>query len=697
MSTHVGDIFFDAKIDRKQYDQGLKSLDNSASKAGSLIGKKMGMAIAGAVSAFGFSKLISATSQVGDNIDKMSQKLGMSAKAYQEWDYIMQRCGTSIDSMTVGMKTLATSAETSKDALKELGITEQEVANLSQEQLFNRVITALQGVEDTTHRTYLAGQLLGRGATDLGALLNMSAEDTDLLRQRLMLLGGVMSDTAVQNSARFKDALTDIKMAFKGVYNVIAETILPVLTNAINKYIIPALMKAIQVLRVFINALGSIFGGFKSAIGKIKSSATSTKDAIKNAFGKKSTKDVNNSANAMKNVGSATKGVGKNAKNAKKSVQALKRELLGFDQITKLTKQDTSTGTGGAGGVGGGGDIDLGALDDATESASLLADAVGVLQGITIPPALAEALNNLKNAFAGLWDLLSSGGKWVFENILKPLGEWLMNSALPVAIDLVANVIKTITSALGLLGDILEPLWTYILKPIIEKVGGDLVNKIKAISDVIGLFPNVLDKAKAGFDKFKTAWSNATSGLADKLAGIKDKWNSFKDNSAKLKLSVTEGIQKTIEKIKTAWTSIKDRTATFKMNLTESFKKTYNNLATKVNNARAKSAIVRALFPSSLPYLAQGGFVKRNTPQLAVIGDNKREGEIVAPESKMMEMARMASAESTAQTLAVLNQILSAVRSLDLDVTLDGESIKKNTVRRINQHTMATGRLELII
>ena len=33
-----------------------------------------------------------------------------------------------------------------------------------------------------------------------------------------------------------------------------------------------------------------------------------------------------------------------------------------------------------------------------------------------------------------------------------------------------------------------------------------------------------------------------------------------------------------------------------------------------------------------IPYLAEGGFVKRNSPQLAMIGDNRRYGEIVAPE-----------------------------------------------------------------
>ena len=36
----------------------------------------------------------------------------------------------------------------------------------------------------------------------------------------------------------------------------------------------------------------------------------------------------------------------------------------------------------------------------------------------------------------------------------------------------------------------------------------------------------------------------------------------------------------------------------------------------------------------ALPRLAEGGYVKANTPQLAMIGDNKHQGEVVAPERK---------------------------------------------------------------
>lgn len=48
----------------------------------------------------------------------------------------------------------------------------------------------------------------------------------------------------------------------------------------------------------------------------------------------------------------------------------------------------------------------------------------------------------------------------------------------------------------------------------------------------------------------------------------------------------------------------------------------------------------------SIPFLAQGGYVKPNTPQLAMIGDNRHQGEVVAPEGKLKEMAMAAVKEA---------------------------------------------------
>ena len=117
------------------------------------VGKTLGgLAVTGGAAVAAITtKFVSASGEVasyGDNIDKMSQKMGMSASAYQEWDAVMQHSGTSMETMKSSMKTLANAAETGNDAFKELGFTQEQLASMSQEELFESTITALQNVDD---------------------------------------------------------------------------------------------------------------------------------------------------------------------------------------------------------------------------------------------------------------------------------------------------------------------------------------------------------------------------------------------------------------------------------------------------------------------------------------------------------------------------------------------------------------------
>lgn len=228
-------------------DELKKILDNDASSAGKSSGMSFGnamgtgikaagatIAAAGAAVAGITSSFVSATGAVaeyGDNIDKMSQKMGLTAEAYQEWDAVMQHSGTSMESMKSSMKTLANAAETGNAAFAELGITEEQIAKMNQQELFEATIAGLQNVTDDTQRTYLAGKLLGKGATELGALLNTSAEDTQAMRDRVRELGGVMSDEAVKAAAAYQDQLQDMQTAFQGLSRNLMSEFLPDMTN----------------------------------------------------------------------------------------------------------------------------------------------------------------------------------------------------------------------------------------------------------------------------------------------------------------------------------------------------------------------------------------------------------------------------------------------------------------------------------
>ena len=177
---------------------------------------------------------VGSVAEYGDNIDKMAQKMGMSIESYQEWDAVMQHSGTSMEAMKSSMKTLANAAESGSEAFTQLGISQEEIANMSQEQLFERTISALQNVEDSTQRTYLAGKVLGRGATELGALLNTSAEDTQAMRDRVRELGGVMSEDAVKAAAAYQDSLQDMQTAFSGLSRNLLAEFLPSVTSVMD-------------------------------------------------------------------------------------------------------------------------------------------------------------------------------------------------------------------------------------------------------------------------------------------------------------------------------------------------------------------------------------------------------------------------------------------------------------------------------
>ena len=229
-------------LDSSEYEKGLGDAETKGSTFGRGL-KKAAVVGAAAVAAVGTAAIAAGTSLVkgtgdvaayGDNIDKMSQKMGISAQAYQEWDAIMQHSGTSIDALKPSMKMLAMQAEKGSDAFQKLGISEKEVASLSQEDLFAKVITGLQGMKEGTERTYITSQLLGRGATELGALLNTSAEETQKMRDRVHELGGVMSDDAVKASAQFQDTLQDLRTGFDSLKRNMLSEFLPAITGVMD-------------------------------------------------------------------------------------------------------------------------------------------------------------------------------------------------------------------------------------------------------------------------------------------------------------------------------------------------------------------------------------------------------------------------------------------------------------------------------
>lgn len=260
---NVFDLMAKIGLDDSEYNKSLDGADNKFQNFGKTIasGAKtiakvgvtafaaIGTAIGGATTA-----LISnakETAAYADNIDKMSQKMGFTTEKFQEWDFIMQHNGSSIEAVKSSMLKLDKALESDTDAWEKLGLSQEQLLSMSADEKFEATVAALQGVSDETEKAALAQEIFGKSYQELMPLLNSSAEDVAEMKQQVHDLGGVMSEDAVKAGAAFQDSLQNLKTALTGAKNNLMAEFLPSLTTVMD-------------------GLSALFSGDDSGIGKIK-------------------------------------------------------------------------------------------------------------------------------------------------------------------------------------------------------------------------------------------------------------------------------------------------------------------------------------------------------------------------------------------------------------------------------------------
>lgn len=232
---------FDKAVNKA--DKSGKSLHDSLSKTFGKIGKIAVAAFSGAMIKKGIDMMVNLANEVsavGDKIDKQSQALGLSRRAYQEWDYILSQNGASIDNLGTSMRTInnlilsaAEGSEEAKDTFAELGIGIHELEGLSPEDQFEAIVRAFQKMPPGAQKSALAVKIFGRAGMQLMPLLNSSSDSIDELRENAENLGFIMSDEAVDASVAYSDAMDDLKRTVGGVKNAIVAQFLPKLTEGI--------------------------------------------------------------------------------------------------------------------------------------------------------------------------------------------------------------------------------------------------------------------------------------------------------------------------------------------------------------------------------------------------------------------------------------------------------------------------------
>ena len=180
----------------------------------------------------------------GDEIDKMSQKLGLSREAYQEWDYVLGQSGVEINNLQTGLKTLTNKvddakngSETAANMFDKLGLSVDDLNKMTREEIFERVIYGMQGMADSSERAALANDLFGKSGQELTPLFNESIASTQQLKNNAHELGMVMSDDAVTAAVEFTDSMDTLKRSAKGLTNNLAGEFLPGVTGIMDSLV----------------------------------------------------------------------------------------------------------------------------------------------------------------------------------------------------------------------------------------------------------------------------------------------------------------------------------------------------------------------------------------------------------------------------------------------------------------------------
>lgn len=291
-----------------------------------------------------------------------------------------------------------------------------------------------------------------------------------------------------------------------------------------------------------------------------------------------------------------------------------------------------------------------------------------------------------------VWDCL----KAFYDTFLKPKIDWIIEKIGPVFTAAMNTLVKTVGNAVATIVNVAKNIITS-LRGIVDFVTGVFTGDWKkAWNGIKTYFSGIADSWKSIFsgvkkhfsiqldgikESAKAIWSAIKSYFSSGLEKIKSIGSSIKTAFSsvwsKLKSGASDawtGIKNTFAKIPTwfkdkfseAWTKVKNVFSTggqifsgIKDGIVSAFKKVVNAIISGINKviatpfnsinsvldklrnfsvlgAKPFSNISKISVPQ-IPQLASGGYVKANTPQLAIIGDNKREGEIVAPESKITE------------------------------------------------------------
>lgn len=249
---------------------------------------------------------------------------------------------------------------------------------------------------------------------------------------------------------------------------------------------------------------------------------------------------------------------------------------------------------------------------------------------------------------------------------------WLFNAALAVLTSPITLVVAAIAALIAIIVLLIKN-WDKV-KETAKKCWNDIQNTFSNVGQWFS-------------DKFQQAYNSITrifSNIGNFFSRI---WQRIQNTFSNLGTSIGNAISNAVKSGINGVISLIERTINRAISL-------INGGIDLINLIPGVS--VGKIGSLNLPRLAQGGYVKANTPQLAMIGDNRHQGEVVAPEDKLMSLYKKANQEmglgNNEKVIELLEKIIQILINLSLDFNLyiDGYELNKRLEKIKNKNRFAT-------
>lgn len=194
-----------------------------------------------------FAALVKGAIDSADELNKLSQKIGISVEALSTLQFAAQLSDVGLDTLKTGLKGLSANLTEARAGLGEgaalfqaLGVSVEDTAgNLkSSDTILLEIADRFASFEDGATKTALAVKLFGKSGMDMIPFLNQGASGIRTLMQEAERLGLKLSTETAQAAEAFNDNLTALKASSSGLgISLATELLAPlrVVTDAIRE------------------------------------------------------------------------------------------------------------------------------------------------------------------------------------------------------------------------------------------------------------------------------------------------------------------------------------------------------------------------------------------------------------------------------------------------------------------------------